>query len=202
MQKSVSVLLVSASLALVSCASSGTQSPMSSSQLLQNPLYAEWYYKDMVESMMNMEIQNDPLLKNPTMRAIIDDTRTKALASAQAATAKRQTGLNGDLRPVSYEVRGHVLLSDGVLYLGPDTDVVPGPSLHVFLSPVLDPLAGTGTIKFPDASAIDLGLIVSPYGPSSYVLPKKDNLPDFRSLVLWDSKLERIYAFTQLRAQQ
>lgn len=193
-------LLVSAVIASVLLSSCGG-SAKSDAALLDNPLYAEWYYKDLVENMMGLQIQADPIVKDSAKKSIIDRVRKDSLAKAQEATARRDEGKYGILKPVQHAAQGQVLMLDSMLFFGPDTNVVPGPELHVFVTPVQDPLGGTGSIKaFPDASAIDLGVIANPYGASAYRLP--ENLPDIRSVVLWDVKLERIYAFAQLQVQQ
>lgn len=199
MQKTIIAGLCSLSLLLVACSGSGqTADP----ELLDNPLYAEWYYKDIVENMMNLEIQNDPLIKEADTKAVINATRKSALSLAQEATAARQKGKVGTFIPVMQEVTARVLLTDSMLFFGPDTDVIPGAELHVYLSPVLDPRAETGAVMFPDASAIDLGVMKDPYGASSYALPQGDALPDMRSVVLWDRKLKRLVAFAQLQVQR
>lgn len=199
MRVKIAISLAAASLLCAGCSTFGKPD----AALLDNPLYAEWYYKDLVENMMNLQIQADPAVKDSAKKAIIDKTRKDALAMAQEATAKREQGKSGLLKPISQSAQGQVLLLDDTLYLGPDTNVMPGPELHVYVTPVQDPLTtGTGAVKltFPDASAIDLGVIRNPYGAQSYKLPAHSL--DLRSVVLWDAKLEKIYAFAQLQSQQ
>jgi hypothetical protein len=199
MQKTILTVTILSSLFLASCASSGQSG--ASQALLENPLYAEWYYNDLTETMMNLEIQQSPLLKDAKVKEIAADTRRKALAKAEEVVAKRQTGLFGRLIPAAFPAQGQALLLDGMLYLGPDTDIAPSGNPHVFLSPVIDPVAGTGTIVFPDASAVDLGPLVTHYGASAYALPQRSDLPDFRTAVIWDATMKRIVAYAQLRAQ-
>ena len=198
MRKTLPALALVASTVLASCGTAVTRNGESS--LLDNPLFAEWYYKDLVENMMNLEIQNDPLVKDAAKKSLIDDTRTSALAKAQEATAKRQRGMYGIINPVSLDAKGQVLLIDGTLYFGPDTTVLPGPSLHVFLSLSLDPRSASGATAFPVASDSDLGVLRNPYGASTYAVPA--NAKNARSVVLFDTKLKRIYAFAQLRTQR
>jgi hypothetical protein len=196
MSRSIAFAALSASLLLAACA----PKPQQETSLFENPLYAEWYYKDLIENMMNLEIQNDPIVKDASMKSMIQKVRQDALSKAQEATAARQAGQLGLLIPDTQEVRGQVLLAGGKLFFSPDTDIMPGPDLRVYLTPMIDPREGSGSVKvFPDASAVDLGPLQNPYGPSTYALP--ENLPDIRSVVLWDAKLKRIYAFAQLRTQ-
>lgn len=199
MRSSITISLVVASVLCAGCSISGKPD----ATLLDNPLYAEWYYKDLVENMMNLQIQSDPVVKDTAKKSIIDKVRKDALAKAQEATSTREQGKYGLIKPVSQSAQGQVLLIDDTLYFGPDTNVMPGPELHVYVTPVQDPLAtGTGATKltFPDASAIDLGIIRNPYGAGTYTLP--DHMLDLRSVVLWDAELEKIYGFAQLQTQQ
>ena len=167
------------------------------SDVLRNPLYAEWYYKDLVEDMMNLEIQNDPIMQDEKKKAVIDATRQDALEHAKAATKRRQSGLSGHFTAGQEDSKGQVLLLSGILNLGPDFDVVPGPSLHLYLTTAVDPR----DIKFPDPSALDLGVMHGPYGAQYYLLPRGQQDMLYRTVVLWDSKLERIYGFAQLSGQ-
>lgn len=189
-------LLPVSALFLAACTGVGSAGSV---RMLDNPLYAEWYYKDLVENMMNLEIQADPITQDPELKPEIETIRREALRNAQEATARRQEGKNGSFRAVTQPAQGQVLLIGNTLYLGPDTNVMPGPDLRLYVSPVQDPLAGTGSYAFPDASAIDLGPLRNPYGADIYVI--SGELPDVRSVVLFDAKLKKIYGFTQMQLQ-
>jgi len=67
--------------------------------------------------------------------------------------------------------------------------------LHVYLTNAVDPR----DVAFPDPSAKDIGLIASPYGAQSYALAlTPDELKKYRTVVLLDRELNRIYGFAQL----
>ena len=66
--------------------------------------------------------------------------------------------------------------------------------MHLFLSESVDPR----DIEFPDDSSVDLGPILSPYGAQRYAVPTTDPPQRYRTAVLWDMKLERLYGFAQL----
>lgn len=195
--KNVRILgLVSLPLFLVACTStSGTPD----AGLKNNPLYAEWYYNELTETMMNLEIQQHPIVKDPQKKEAIDAARQDALAKSQEAVKQKESGQFGTLLSVEEEGVGTVLFLNNVLYFGPDTSVVPGVELHVYVSPVIDPRTESGVTigKFPDASAIDLGVFTTTYGASAYTVPA--NHPDLRTVVLWDKALDRIHSFAQLR---
>ncbi len=193
MQKTIALTLLTVSLVLISCSSAAP------SAQLDNPLYAESYYKELVENMMNLEIQSDPIIKDASKKSIIDSVRVSALAKAQAATVRRMQGTFGNLMPVTIDAQGQVLALDGIVYFGPDTSVRPGPEVHVYLSSDIDPRSGTGAGAFPQTTDADVGLFQNFYGASSYSIP--DAMKDVRTVVLWDKKLKRLYAFAQLRVQ-
>jgi hypothetical protein len=201
MRKTIPAALTVISLSLIGCAPSQQGA---SADMLQNPLYAEWYFNDIVENMMSLDIRQDPLTK--TERSTIDTMRQDALAGAQAATAKRLQGFGGTLLPKAVETQGRVLLLDSTLFFSPDTNVVPAAELHVYLSTLVDPTETTGsgstTLLFPEPSALDLGLMRVPYGASSITVPAQENAPQYRTVVLWDKRLKRMHAFAQLQAQQ
>src|SRR4051812_49355002 len=49
--------------------------------LLDNPLFAEWYYGQLQENMMSMQIQNNPMLKDDAKKSIV-------IAALKEATEK------------------------------------------------------------------------------------------------------------------
>ena len=93
---------------------------------------------------------------------------------------------------------GQALALEGHLYFGPTFLTLPGPSLHVFMTKAVDPR----DVAFPDPSAVDLGLLKTPYGTQSFDMPATVTLPGYRTVVLWDTRLKRLSAFAQLKVQQ
>ena len=66
--------------------------------------------------------------------------------------------------------------------------------MRVYLTTAVDPRG----VNFPDASALSLGLLQTPYGAQEYAFDESDSNPEFRTVVLYDTRLERIYGFAQL----
>ena len=191
--KNLLPVLTATSLLLTSCG--GSVQTKTLQDHLKNPLYAERYYDTLVDTLVELDIQNDPLLKDAGKKATVDSVRRDALAKAKAATASQHSGATGQFIGAKEFVKGRVFFIDSTVYLGPEFEATPGVELHLILSQTVDPRDG----KFPDDSAIDVGPILSAYGEQSYVLDKKLDKPDlYRTLVLYDKKLERVYGFAQL----
>ncbi len=74
----------------------------------------------------------------------------------------------------------------------------PGPEVYVMISTILDPRSESGASIFPDASAVNLGRLQTPYGAQTYVIPEASKDTVFRTVVLWDKRLERVMGFAQL----
>jgi hypothetical protein len=139
----------------------GCGSTMSAGDPMGNPLYAERYHDDMVEQMVDLVLQNDPLTKDDAMSDIIEDTRVDSLRAAEDANDEQDPGLHGQIVSDFEYAIGEVLLLDGTLYIGPDFETKPGPDLHAYLTDALDPRdAGT----FPSAATVDLGTVKNNYG--------------------------------------
>lgn len=162
---------------------------------LHNPLFADWYFNDLVDRMVDLEIQEDPLLADPLKRKIAEETRKQALENAKEARKIQRKGFEGSFQPLLEFAKGDVLYLGNTIYLSPEFNTVPGPSLHIFLSTVVDPRTEG---SFPDPTALDLGPIKSPYGAHSYSVPPVDNPILYRSIVLYDTSLERLYGLAQL----
>lgn len=173
--------------------------------LLQNPLYAEYYQEDLVDYLVSLEIQNDPLTQQEETREMLDEARQHAIGLAREATQKQTQGRGGRIISDSELSRGEALLLEDTLYLGPDFDTVPGLELHLFLSTVVDPRDGV----FPDPSATDIGQIQTAYGAQTYAVPAAPSsgtgsaaaLP-WRTLALYDVQLQRLFGFVQLQMRQ
>lgn len=163
--------------------------------LLQNPLFAERYAEELVDVLTELEIIQDPVLEKENAKDKIASLKTDWLAIARDARASQRNGLLGDLLSMGAFTKGETLLTPTTLYFGPTLEVAPGPSLHVYLSEHIDPR----DVEFPDASAIDLGVLPVPYGATALQLPKDiGDIIRFRTVVLWDVTLNRLYGFAQL----
>lgn len=185
-------LTLSLAIALVGC--SQTQYTPDQSALLNNPLYAEQYSEQMVDRMVNLEIFNDPILEDRAIKNYADDTKEQWLKVAKTARALQREGLKGTLIPMQEYVEGEVLYHNDTVHFAPHFIVAPGPSLHVFLTKVIDPRDDV----FPDETAIDLGFMAVPYAAQSFAVPPVETPEEYRALVLYDVKLKRLYGFAQI----
>ena len=167
---------------------------MTLEQQLANPLYAEQYYDILLDRMVELDIQDDPLMQDASKAALVDNTRLDALKKAKEATQRQREGTIGQFIGASEEVRGEALYVDNMLYFGPTFETYPGPELHVFLSTVVDPR----DVAFPDDTSMDLGRVESAFGAQSMAVPEVENPLLYRTVALWDTKLERLYGFAQL----
>ena len=188
-KQSMSLVLA---LALSGCAT--TQYSPDREALLSNPLYAEILAENMVDTMVNLEIYNDPILEDEEKKQIADSTKEQWLAAAKVARALQREGAKGQFIPMKEYAEGEVLLLENNVHFSTFFNTVPGPSLHVFLSKAVDPR----DVRFPDESALDLGEMTVPYGAQSYAVPETDALQEYRTVVLWDTELDRLYAFAQI----
>lgn len=189
--------LLLAPLLLISCTAKEAATPdLTFDQRLQNPLFAERYWDELTDRMANLRIQNDPSMKDERTAAIADRTREDAAALSTLARQKRLEGLFGLFVTVKEQTDGFALLHEGTLYLSSEFATYPGPSLTLFLIPEIDP---RDVQDFPNEHSVSLGLLQSPYGAQTYLLPEAHrNNPLLRTVVLWDAKLNRMYGFAQL----
>lgn len=195
--KHASPLVLIPLLFLAACASNTASSGVTLDENLKNPLFAQRYYEDLTEQMVTLELRNDPLLKDASKKAIIERTRTQSTKHAQDALALRQTGLNGTMQSDKDLALGSVTLVNDTLFFGTDFIATPGPSLHVYVSSLVDPRSE----RFPDSSAVDLGVLHSAYGAQAFALPKTSPQTTYRSVALRDDALGTIYGFAQLAGQ-
>ena len=145
--------------------------------------------------MVSRQLNDPEIVKDKAKSAAIDAIREDALEKAQEQTRKRREGIFGYFVTIHEPVEGQALLMNNTLYIGPSFMTVPGPSLHIYLTTVVDPR----DTKFPDATSIDLGLLSSPYDEQVYRLPSNAKNPEkYRTVVLYDTKLQRLYGFVQL----
>ncbi len=179
-------------LVLAGCASKPPQ--LTLEEALLNPLFAEQYYDMLVDLIVELEIKKDPLLEDKRKKATADEARRDALAKAKEATKVQREGTMGGFVPAKEFAKGEVLYRENRLFLGSTFETSPGPSLHLFLSTVVDPR----DTAFPDDTSIDLGRLESAFGAQQYSVPPMDNPLLYRTVVLFDTKFERIYGFAQL----
>lgn len=186
------------SIMLASCTGAPGEQSSALQEYMKNPLFLERYAEEIVESLVQMQIEENPLLADEKKAALVDKARTYWLAKAKQARREQAEGRQGTFLLMEEFAQGDTLLSpDGRLYIGPTFEVTPSPDLHVFISTVVDPRDQ----EFPDPSSIDVGSIATPYGAQAFVLPDEmeiEQLLLYRTVVLWDTGLERLMSFAQL----
>jgi hypothetical protein len=164
---------------------------------LRNPLYAEYYYDDLTEQMINLAVNEHPLMKIEDNKDIVDRIRTRSLEHAALAVKTQENGRIGSFMSDDRWVAGDALLLDGILYLGPSFDAVPGPNQALYLTTTIDPRDG----EFPDPTAVKIGGLKNQYGAQTFdvsTLTPASGTGTLRTLVLWDEDLHWIYGFAQL----
>ncbi len=189
------LLFLSGALLLAACSSSPETSIGNE---IRNPLTASRYGDELADTMANLVITKDSIVDQPGMKDIIDKEIKRGTDLANAARRMQGEGMQGELISMKAEVAGHALLSGDTLYLSPDFTTKPGSDLHLYLTTVVDPRDQT----FPDTTAKDLGVIQSAYGAQTYAVTGVKNGELFRTLVLWDKSLSRLYGFAQLSKSQ
>lgn len=167
--------------------------------LLQNPLYAEFYYNDLADRMATIEVNatapaNAAILENAELKATLTAAREQAATKAAEARSARDRGATGGFVPVLEQPSGQVMLIDGVLFTGPTFNTPPGADLQLYLSPAIDPR----DVVFPDTAAVSLGPVQQHYGAGAYRAVAAPAGTHWRSVVLYDRALRRIYGFVQL----
>jgi hypothetical protein len=181
-------------LLLTACSSQGTPDVQSLEDRLQNPLFTERYSEELVDRMVEYKIQGDPILEDEDKVEAIESARKKWLEIARDARKKQREGFSGFLVTVKEQTKGEVLYIDNTLYTDTTFTVAPGPNVHIYISTVVDPR----DVEFPDESAIDIGKLQSAYGAQEYPVPLIEDPQLYRSIVLWDDDLERLYGFAQV----
>lgn len=180
--------------ALVAC-NSGIGSSASLQENLKNPLFAKSYYTDLTGQMVSFTLQKDEILKDARKKGAVERARVNGVQSVEEAQQQIDKGMRASIVSDRDMAIGTVLLVDNVLHFGPDFVSSPGPSLHVYLSDTVDPRL----VRFPDSSAVDLGLLQNPYGAQSFVLPEGAAPAGQRkSVALWDDSIGTLYGFAQL----
>lgn len=184
---------------LTACSAAGPRAGEDLQDKLSNPLYAERYYDELVDLMVNLEIQNDPLTDDESTKAIIDKNRVEGLKLAREANQKQNEGLSGMIVSDGEYAFGEALLLNDTLFLSPTFETVPGPDLHVYLTKIVDPRDGT----FPDETAVELGTLKDAYGEQRYSAPvNPEGIEEgYRTFVLWDVQMKRVFGFAQLQTR-
>lgn len=188
--KKTSIMVIPLMLLAVGC----RPQPMTLDHWMENPLFAERYAEELVEHMVQLAIQNDPVLQDEQKRALADEARRSWLERAQKARKLQREGASGQFIPATAYTVGEVLFLGRSLYFGTTFETTPSLSLHVYLTTVVDPR----DLDFPDPTALDLGVLQSAYGAQTYAVPKVNDARLYRTVVLRDQELERIIGFAQL----
>jgi len=180
-------------LLLVGCQKSVYQADREA--LLQNPLYLEMYAEQFVDTMVNLSIYQDPITQDEAKMKIVDKTKEYWLQKSAEARKMQREGSKGAFIPMSEYTEGETLFINNMIHMSPGFFVNPGPNLHVFLTQAVDPR----DVEFPDVTAIDAGEILVPYGAQSFAIDEEIEEPRlYRTVVLWDTDLERLYGFAQI----
>ena len=162
---------------------------------MRNPLFAQNYYSELVDHLVNLQIHNDPVIASGATKRIADSAREEALALAQEASKKVDEGILGIFGAAREEAKGTALIVDDQLYFGTDFFVVPGVDLRVYVTNLVDPRE----TPFPDESASNLGPLKSPFGIQTYAVTKDKQKATNVTVVLYDLMLKRMHGFAQLR---
>lgn len=185
---------------LASCAAPPT-GPMSLplQERLRNPIVAERYWSGMAEHMADFTRTQDPVMKDPIKAAIVESERTRALERVAQARILKKGGLQGVFLAVgaNEDAFGDVLLREGILFFSSTFEIKPSPSVQVYLTSNVDPRDG----RFPDDTSVNLGILQTAFGPQEYAIPDDRKDEDFRSVVLYDTRLERLIGFAQLATE-
>ncbi len=177
-------------LALAAC---GAAHFPSSQTLEQNPLYVYARESLLVQHLTDIEIAGKAATGSLT------PYKQAAIRTAQDAQAAMQGGWLGTFVPADDDVMGSVLLLPATLFVGPSFVMPPTPTPHIYLSGVVDPRDDA----FPDASAVDLGPLPTPFGAMTLPLPAGTATDGtLRTVVLYDPALKRLISFAQLEKAQ
>jgi len=163
----------------------------------QNPLTASRYGDELADTLTNLIILKDPIAEEERMKENIQADIKKAKRLSDEARERMANGSMGTFISIQEETYGFAAFTEEKLYLASDFFTDPGPSLHVYLTTVVDPR----DVQFPDETAIDLGVIQSTYGAQTYSVPGEGDAKLLRTAVLYDTTLKRIFGFAQLSSR-
>lgn len=164
------------------------------SDRLQNPLFAEQYWSEKAEHMADFIRNEDPITKDAVKKAVIESERADAVAKLEEVRKSMSSGRKGALLIATEPIQGMALLLNNTLYFGSTFLAYPNPDTYVYLTTIVDPRDTT----FPDATSYQVGPLQSPYGEQEYVIPESRSDPRFKTVVIYDKKLDRILGFAQL----
>ncbi len=164
-----------------------------------NPLAAEEEATALGQVMVKMIVEDKAELQKNDLFDEVDRMRLEAGEQIERATKERKNGLLGQFVPHKQIALGFVLVrpTAGMIFTGTTFESDPGPDLHLFGSTLVDPRAEA----FPSAESVDLGTMGFTYGAQTMKFDPKLWNQDFRTIVLYDLKLKRIYGFAQLSPQ-
>src|SRR3989344_6722607 len=100
------LLSLTSVLLLLSACTGRPPQGMSLEERLKNHLFAEAYYDTLLDRMVELDIQDDPLLEDSGKASIVENTRRDALAKAKEATRKQREGLVGSFVPAKEQAGG------------------------------------------------------------------------------------------------
>ncbi|MBU0767110.1 DM13 domain-containing protein [Patescibacteria group bacterium] len=186
--------LATLSLLFTACSQKNGDGSMALAERLQNPLFAEYYAKMLVGRLTELEIDKDPILENEEKRKMIEKAKANWMEADREARNLQREGTHAELIGVKEYLMGEILILNNTLYIGPSFESDPGPGLSIFLSKIVDPRDK----DFPDASSINIGPLQSPLGHQRYTIDPTIDTSTFRSIVFWDTELDRLYGFGQL----
>ncbi len=159
-----------------------------------NPLVESRRAEGLADTLANLIIQNDSITKEKGMTEKITDEIAAAKTHLIEVQEEIGNGFRGAILSIQEDAHGHVLYLDDTLYFSSDFDADPGINLHAYLTTAVDPREG----KFPDSTALDLGEVTVPYGAQSFAVPHQKRPELYRTFVLFDATLKRLYGFAQL----
>ncbi len=191
--------LVPALALLLTACSNNLQSMDVQSYFANNPVAAEEAATALGQVYVGMIVNEKAELQKNDLFDEVDRMRAEAGAAIEAATRERKNGLLGQFIPFKQYTAGVVVVrpKDGIIFTGTTFESDPGPDLHLYASVVSDPREGV----FPDESAKDLGLMGFTYGPQTMTFDATLWNDDFRTLIIYDAKLKRVYGFAQVGPQ-
>ena len=179
---------------LAGCSQGQSGHGQSFEENMQNPLFAELYYTQLVDRLAELQIQDDASLKDQRITDRVNAEKLSSLKKAQDLREYLKTGLSADFIPIKEQIQGSVFTKDGMVFFSPDFISNPGIDLHVVLTNAVDPR----DVEFPDKDSIDLGRLQSTFGAQQFTIPQNKQKVLFRTVVLYDIITKRIYAFAQL----
>ncbi len=164
-----------------------------------NPLVEEQRATELTQVMVNMIVNEKAALLEDDLFDEVDRMRLDSGKKTEVATKDRKNGLLGQWNPHKQRALGFTLVrpKEGVIFTGTTFESDPGVELHIFATKTVDPR----TVEFPDTDSKDLGLLLFPYGAQTLTFDPALWNEDFRTLVLYDVKLKRVYGFLQLGVQ-